>query len=186
MLLLAKATSANSFLAVVLYSISLIALFGVSAIYHRPQWSPKNRALLRRLDHSSIFLLIAGTTSPLALLALPEEQGGQLLWAVWLGASIGIAQSIFFSNAPKWVSAFLAVAVGWVCLPFLGSLITVLSLTQLILLIAGGVIYTLGAVVYAFKKPYLWPSTFGYHELFHLLTIIAAAMHFSVIYPIVL
>lgn len=184
-LLIAKASSEKAILAVSLYSLSLITLFSVSAIYHRPHWDPKRRALLKRLDHSSIFFLIAGTATPLALLALPAVQGHQLMWAIWIGAGVGVAQSIFFPQAPKWVSALLAVGVGWLCLPFFGALVTALTHTQLVLLILGGVTYTLGAVVYALKKPNFSPSVFGYHELFHLLTILAAAMHFSVIYPLV-
>ena len=184
-LLIAKATSGVSIFATSVYSATLMIMFGVSAIYHRPQWHPRPRAIMKRLDHSSIFLLIAGTATPVALLALPRETGRNLMLAIWSGALVGVVQSIFFPQAPKWVSACLAILVGWISLPFLGALIANLSSLQIWLLVVGGILYTLGALAYAFKKPNFFPSTFGYHELFHLLTILAAAMHFIVVFKMV-
>lgn len=168
-----------------IYSFGLLFLLGTSAIYHRLHWQPKSRALVRRIDHSAIFILIAGTFTPICLLALPEKSGWPLFVVVWMAALIGILQSIFWIKAPKIISAILYVVMGWLAFPYLGELNGVLGLTSLSLLVSGGSVFTLGAVFYALKKPKLWPKIFGYHELFHLFTIIGAALHFIVIYQLI-
>jgi hemolysin III len=167
------------------YSLSLVTLFTVSAVYHRVQWQrPQSRALMRRADHASIFVLIAGTYTPVSLLGLGALDGQRLLIMVWLGALAGILLSLFWVNAPKALTAAAAVALGWMIAPyfdqvrgFLGSLVW--------LILAGGLVYTAGAVVYALKRPNPFPRVFGYHEVFHALTLVGALLHFAVIAQIV-
>ncbi len=167
--------------AVLLYGLGLLGLLGVSSLYHRIHWKPNARTLMRRLDHSAIFLLIAGTFAPICLLGMNEYSGEKLLSIVWIVGVLGILQSLFWIQAPKWLSAVLYVAMGWLAGPYLTELESSLGLTNVVLLIVGGVIYTLGAVVYAVKKPNPFPSVFGYHEIFHILVIIAAILHFIVV-----
>ncbi len=166
------------------YAASLFSLFAISATYHRPTWSPRARAWMRRLDHSAIFLLIAGTYTPLCLL-LGGRRGWALLVVVWIGAAAGVVQSVLWPRAPKAVLAILCVALGWVVLPVLPALHGVVGATGVVLLGAGGVAYTAGAAVYASRRPDPWPRVFGYHEVFHMLVIVAAACHFAVTFSAV-
>ncbi|MBC7754859.1 MAG: hemolysin III family protein [Moraxellaceae bacterium] len=184
-LLIAKSTSPISFAASVIYVLGLLFLFGVSAVYHIPHWEPQPRAFLKRVDHTAIFILIASTFTPLCLLALPVARGDQLLIIIWSAASLGLIQSFFWVKAPKWVTSILYVVMGWLALPYLGEFKDTLGSAQLLLIVAGGVVYTVGAVFYAMKKPNFVPGVFGYHELFHLFTIVGALFHFIVIYSLV-
>lgn len=184
-LLIAKSTNSISYLSSLVYSLGLLLLFGISAIYHRPQWEPKQRAVLKRLDHSAIFVLIAGTFTPICLLGLPQEQGNLLLIVIWVAALAGIIQSIFWVKAPKWLTALFYIAMGWMALPYLAVLKISLGTASLLLLAIGGVVYTVGAVFYAKKRPNIRPGIFGYHELFHLFTVIGAAFHFVVVYRLI-
>jgi hemolysin III len=167
--------------AMVIYSLGVVGLFGISALYHRPQWSPGPRVWMRRLDHAAIFVMIAGTATPLCLLAMTAESGQKLLTIVWIAALIGVTQSLFWVTAPKALATILYVFMGWLSLPYLPELQVSLGTTRIALLLIGGIIYTLGALVYAFKKPNPWPHFFGYHEIFHLMVVIAAVFHFLVI-----
>lgn len=185
-MLIAQSHNAREAIAMVIYSLSVVTLFGISALYHRPQWSPGPRAWMRRLDHAAIFIMIAGTGTPLCLLALQEPAGTNLLTIIWTAALIGIIQSVFWVNAPKWLAAILYVVMGWLAFPYLPELNAALGTTNVVLILVGGVIYTLGALVYAFKKPNPWPKVFGYHEIFHLMVIIAAVFHFLVIASLML
>ena len=162
------------------YGASLFTLFLVSALYHRPNWAPRARLLMKRLDHSAIFLLIAGTYTPLCLI-LPPSSGLPLLAIVWGGAALGILRSIFWVRAPKPLVAALYVALGWAAFPILPALGATLGTAALVLLGAGGAAYTVGAVVYATRRPDPFPRVFGYHEVFHALVIAAAACHFAVV-----
>ncbi len=184
-LLIANSSNQKSLIASVVYSLSLLLLFGSSAIYHRIQWEPKARVLLKRIDHSAIFVLIAGTTTPFAVLALPDVEGSRLLWVIWTAAIGGVAQSIFWVSSPKWVTTLLCIIVGWMSLPYLGFFKLSLTQAHLVLVVVGGALYSIGAIVYALKKPNFFPGIFGYHELFHLFTVIAAASHFIPIYSLV-
>ncbi len=168
-----------------IYGLSLVALLGISASYHRPTWSPSARAIMRRLDHSAIFILIAGTYTPVCLLVLEGGEGDRLLRFVWLGAGLGVAQSIFWSRAPKSLVALLCVALGWGAVWVWDSLSTLLSLQVLLFISVGGVLYTLGAITYAIRRPDPWPDIFGYHEVFHALVIAASVLHFSAVAQIV-
>ncbi|MBC7419233.1 MAG: hemolysin III family protein [Bdellovibrio sp.] len=184
-LLMAKSTTSVAFVASLIYSFGLLILFGVSAYYHRPHWQPAQRAIMKRLDHSGIFIQIAGTFTPICLLALPEESGHKLLIVIWSFAFVGVLQSVFWVKAPKYVTATLYVIMGWIALPYLSEMNRSLGTNQLILLVAGGVVFTIGAVFYATRRPKLFPNTFGYHELFHLFTVIGALLHFIVIYQLI-
>jgi hemolysin III len=184
-LLIAKSSNERASIASLIYSLGLLLLFGISAVYHRPHWEPKPRSILKRLDHSAIFILIASTFTPVSMLSLPEKEGHFLLIVVWIAALIGIFQSVFWVKAPKFVTAILYVTLGWFALPYLNELNKSLGFNQLLLIIAGGICYTVGAVFYALKRPNLFPAIFGYHELFHLLTVIGAIFHFIAIYPLI-
>jgi hemolysin III len=183
--LVALAPSPRAAAAVGAFAGSLVALFAVSAVYHRVDWSAAARARMRRLDHASIFVLIAGTYTPIAVLALPRDSGHSLLIAAWGAALLGILQSLFWIRAPKAISALLAVAVGWTIIPYLGAARASLSTLELSLIAAGGIAYTAGAIAYALKRPNPYPEILGYHEVFHALTIVGAALHFAVVVQLV-
>jgi hemolysin III len=152
----------------------------VSALYHRVTWSPPARAVMRRLDHAAIFLLIAGTYTPFCLL-LGTREGSVMLVAAWVGAGLGIAQSLFWNSAPKVLVAGLCVGLGWMVVVVAGPLVAAVGRGGLALLAAGGLLYSAGAAVYAVRRPDPAPATFGYHEIFHALVIAAAACHFVVV-----
>ncbi len=162
------------------YAASLFALFAVSASYHRHTWAPRARAWMRRLDHSAIFLLIAGTYTPLCLL-LGGRRGTFLLLVVWIGAAAGVLQSLLWVRAPKAFSAAVYIALGWVILPVLPAVQGAVGSFGLALLATGGLAYTVGAIVYVARLPDPSPRVFGYHEVFHALVILAAACHFAVV-----
>jgi hemolysin III len=166
--------------AAIVYGLSLVTLFAVSALYHRPTWPPRARMWMRRLDHSAIFLLIAGTYTPFCLL-LAEGRGLPLLAVVWTGALLGVVQSVAWPKAPKPLVAALAVLLGWAILPMLPTLGRTLGVGALAMLAAGGALYTVGAVVYATGRPDPSPRVFGYHEVFHALVIAAACLHYAVV-----
>lgn len=180
-MLIASAMNNQALLASIIYSLSLIMLFGVSALYHRPQWNPQQRTWMRRLDHAAIFILIAGTGTPICLLAIPAESGFKLLAAFWLAAAFGFLQSLFWIKAPKWLSAILYIAMGWIALPYIPEIRASLGSLNAIYLISGGALYTIGAIIYASKRPNPSPKYFGYHEIFHLLVIFGAFFHFLVV-----
>lgn len=166
---------------VAIYALSIVGLFGVSAMYHRVEWSPLAARRVRKLDHSMIFVATAATHTPIALIALPPKPGWVLFGVVWSGAALGIIGRVFFSNAPYWLVATPYVVVGWSSLFVVNHIWSSLHLAGFILLIVGGILYTAGAVIYAMHRPNPWPHHFGYHELFHALTVAAAACHYVVI-----
>lgn len=169
-----------------IYASALAGLFGVSALYHRVTWPPRAGAWMRRLDHAMIFLLIAGTYTPIALLMLPRPKGLVLLALVWAASVAGIAFNLAWITAPRLVSPALYVAIGWIALSALPDLLASVSLGTLVLLTAGGLVYSVGAVVYALRRPNPVPAVFGYHEVFHALTVAAAGMHFAAVASVVL
>ena len=182
LLLILRAKSPLAQLSCSIYTVCLLTMFGVSATYHRIQWQPRARRLMKRLDHSAIFISIAGTMTPFVLLAVPETSQAKLISLVWLVALAGVLQSTIWIGAPKWFGAVLYVIAGWTLFPYLGDMAHAMGSQGIALIISGGLVYSLGAVVYALKAPRLFPKTFGYHELFHLLTIIAATLHFIAVY----
>lgn len=185
LMLIFKSQSVLQVQATMIYSLGVLSMFGVSALYHRINWSQKARLMMRRLDHSVIYIMIAGTFTPVCLLALQGDSGRNLLIGVWFVAFIGIMQSLFFVNIPKIISAVLYLFVGFLILPYLNALLPALGLTNLTLLVLGGLVYTMGAVCYGFKYPVLRPNIFGYHEVFHLLVGVGAILHFIVVYNLV-
>ncbi len=180
--LVIAATNARSRVAVGVYAVTLVALFGVSALYHHVNWtSIAAWRWMRRLDHSMIFMLIAGTYTPFALLALHGPLALAILIAVWAGALTGAIFNLAYSNAPKWLRALIYITLGWVALAALPQLAAAIGIAGLALLGLGGVLYTTGGVIYAVKRPDPVPAVFGYHEVFHALVIAAAALQYAVI-----
>jgi len=184
-MLILKATGQTATIASSIYSFGLLFLLGTSALYHRINWNVEARKWMKRLDHSAIYILIAGTFTPICLLALSEESGNKLLITIWSIAFLGVLQSLFYVNAPKWLSATLYVIAGYMILPYALELKSSIGMLNLILVVCGGVVYTIGAATYALKKPVLKPEVFGYHEVFHILVIVGAAFHFAVIYTLI-
>ena len=163
--------------AALIYGAGLCALFGGSALYHRWRWDPRWRPLLRRIDHSTIFVFIAASYTPIALLVLHGTTQAIVLAGVWAGAVGGVLLSVCWIDAPRWLAAATYLALGWVAVIALPQLVTGLPVVPLVLLGAGGVLYSVGAVVYATGRPDPWPRTFGFHEVFHVFVIVAAAAH---------
>jgi hemolysin III len=174
--LVATARGASAVAGAAVYGASVFTLFLVSAIYHRPMWTPRAREVMQRLDHSAIFVLIAGTYTPFCLLL--GANGTAMLVGIWVGAALGVAMSLAWPKAPKPLVALVAVLLGWQVLPLTPTLKVELGPSSLALLLAGGVLYTLGAVVYATRRPDPNPRVFGFHEIFHLFVVAAAVCHF--------
>ena len=164
---------------------SSLALFGVSAVYHRFDWSDHTKAVLRRIDHSNIFFLIAGTYTPIAALALPADQGWLLLGLVWSGALLGVGLRVFWLNAPRWIYVPLYLLLGWAAVMYLPQLWEA-NLAMMVLVIVGGLLYTLGAAVYGTKWPNPSPKNFGFHEIFHAFTVLAFISHWVAVLLIAL
>lgn len=180
LILLAKTPKAT--LAVAIYAVSLSALFGTSALYHRVNWSrPNVRLWMRRLDHSMIFFLIAGTYTPFALLVLDGAIANAILVVVWMGAVAGAIVEMVWIDHPKWVGALIYLSLGWVAVVAFPELWSEMGVAGTMLVAAGGLLYTAGAVVYATQRPNPNPAIFGYHEVFHLFVIAAAVAHFSAV-----
>jgi len=176
------ATSTRARLALAVYAVSLASLFGVSAIYHRVNWRSLNaRRWMRRLDHSMIFMLIAGTLTPFAVIALHGTFAVTILIVVWGLAIAGASFNLIWIDAPKWVLTVIYLALGWTAVATVPQLASAIGVGGLTLLMIGGLIYTAGAVVYAIRRPDPVPTVFGYHELFHALVILAAAFQYAVI-----
>ena len=179
--LVALSDSSRELLATWIYAAALASMFGISALYHRVHWrSPRVRTWMRRLDHSTILLLIAGTYTPFALLAFDGRIGDLILVVVWAGAAAGLVLNLVWVDAPKWLTAAVFIALGWVGVAAVPELLE-LGVAPLVLVLGGGALYTLGALAYALKRPNPYPATFGYHEIFHLLVVGAAITHFVAI-----
>jgi hemolysin III len=180
LILVAKTPKAT--LAVAIYAVSLSALFGTSALYHRVNWKrPQVRQWMRRLDHSMIFFLIAGTYTPFALLVLHGTLAMAILAVVWIGAIAGAIVEMVWIDHPKWASALIYLALGWVAAIAFPELWTSMGVAGTLLVAFGGLLYTAGAVVYATQRPNPNPAVFGYHEVFHLFVIAAAIAQYAAI-----
>jgi len=164
----------------VAFAISSLLMFGTSASYHRIEWTPKARAVLKRLDHANIFVLIAGTYTPIGFSALPWSDGLWLLTAVWIGAGLGIVFRVFWLGAPRWLYVPLYLALGWASVWYMPQLFAV-NVPMTILVILGGLAYSVGAVIYGMKRPNPFPGVFGFHEIFHVLTVVAFLCHWSAV-----
>ncbi len=167
----AKAASA-------IFMATSLLLFGNSALYHRFNWKPRTKAILKRIDHANILLLIAGTYTPIAVLALPTRETVILLSLVWGGAILGILFRVFWINAPRWLYVALYLVLGWAAVMYIVPL-SQASIAMMVLVAIGGVLYTIGAVVYALKRPNPWPGHFGFHEIFHVCTVLAFLCHWT-------
>jgi len=163
------------------YGLAVAGLFGVSALYHRGRWQPVVRARLSRADHSMIFVLIAGTYTPVCVYVLDGTLGAVLLAVVWTGALMAAALELRPAAAPRWAIVVLAISLGWVALPALPAVLGEVGWVATALIGLGGVFYTVGALIYARRRPDPFPAIFGYHEVFHALTIAGAAVHYAVI-----
>ena len=171
--------STRAGIATLIYTCTIVAMFTVSATYHRVHWTSRRaHTWMKRLDHSMIFVLIAGSCTPFALLALPETDGWVLFWIVWGGALAGVLLKMFWPSAPSWVGVPLYLLLGWVAAWFIGPITHGAGVAALVLLIVGGVLYSVGGVLYALKLPNPWPTTFGHHEFFHACTAVAAICHY--------
>ena len=184
--LIALSPTSNTRIGSAIFIGSALALFTVSAVYHRGSWSPRTRAVLRRVDHANIFLLIAGSCTAYCLLLLNGKERVVLLSVVWIGAFLGALFGICWINAPRWLHTPIYVVLGGAALLFTPGFLdgasrldAGLGAVTLILLSIGGALYTVGGVVYGFQKPNPWPNWFGFHEVFHSLTILAFASHFT-------
>lgn len=160
------------------FAVTACLLFGVSALYHRGTWSPQAHTLLKRLDHANIFLIIAGTYTPFSVLLLPEGKARTLLTIVWAGAVVGVLFRVFWVNAPRWLYVPAYIALGWAAVAYLPSFLAGGSLAVVVLVIVGGALYTFGAVVYGIRRPDPSPRWFGFHEVFHALTVAAFVVHY--------
>jgi hemolysin III len=165
-----------------IYSLTVCGLFGTSALYHRRVWSPRGSAIMRRLDHSMIFVFIAGTYTPFSVLLLPHTTAIVILSVVWGGAVLGVAMNLITPDAPRWLAAPLYIALGWVAIFVLPDIARNGGVTALGLLLAGGVLYTVGAACFAMRWPNPWPKAFGHHEVFHAFTLLAALCQYVAIY----
>jgi hemolysin III len=164
-------------IAAAVFSVTAWLLFGTSAVYHRGNWSPRVAGVLKRLDHSNIFLIIAGSYTPFALL-LPGDQARTMLTIVWSGAVAGVLFRVLWVHAPRWLYTPIYVALGWVAVFYLGPLLQHGGPTIVALIATGGLLYTVGALVYGVKRPNPSPRWFGFHEIFHSLTVAAFAVHY--------
>ncbi len=185
--LVMQAETPEAQISAAIFATTAALLFGTSALFHRGSWSPRVRGLLRRMDHSNIYLIIAGTYTPFAVLSLPSGKGQTLLLIVWVGALAGVIFRVFWIGAPRWLYTSVYVGIGWVAIFFLPDLVAGAGVTAVVLIAVGGVLYSAGAVVYGLKRPDPWPRWFGFHEVFHSLTIAAFTVHYVavsiVVYP---
>lgn len=181
--LAASTVSARAALATSVYGLTVLGLFGVSALYHRVTWkSDRVRTWMKRLDHSMIFVFIAGTYTPFALLAMNPGTGRVVLTVVWIGALLGVTLKLAWPHAPRWLGVPIYIALGWVAVFVLPELLHHAGVAALVLLLVGGALYTVGAVFYATRWPNPWPQVFGYHEFFHAATVVAAICHYIAIW----
>ncbi|HEY5833581.1 PAQR family membrane homeostasis protein TrhA [Streptomyces sp.] len=177
-ILTAFAQSTRGRVACAVFTVTACALFGVSALYHRGDWGPRVSGILRRLDHANIFLIIAGTYTPLTILLLPGTTSELLLWLVWTGALVGIAFRVFWVGAPRWLYTPCYIALGWVAVFFIPEFLHKGGVAVLVCVIVGGVLYSTGAAIYGFKRPNPSPRWFGFHEVFHSFTLAAFIAHY--------
>jgi hemolysin III len=180
--LVLEAASVRARAAVAVYALSVAALFGTSALYHRVDWrSVAARRWMRRLDHTMIFVLIAGTYTPFGLLVLHGTLGMVILIAAWSAALAGAVFKLVWIDAPGWLGAATYISVGWIAVIALPELVDRLGIPAVAAMALGGIIYSTGGVIYARKRPDPVPSVFGYHEVFHLLVIVAAGLQYAVV-----
>jgi hemolysin III len=184
--LVVAADETRATVAAAVFAASVVLMFAFSALYHRITWSPRRRLWLRRLDHVGIYGLIAGTYTPFGLLVLEGTWQTVVLAVVWTGAALAILQKLAWPEGPKWIAAVIAVGLGWVAVLVFPQLLANAGATATLLVLAGGLLYTAGALVYALERPNPAPATFGYHEVFHLLVVAAVALQATAVALVVL
>jgi hemolysin III len=173
----------NAGLVTLVYTAAVVGMFTVSAIYHRVHWtSVVARTRMKRLDHSMIFVLIAGTYTPFALLAMPPAIGMPVLSIVWGGAAAGVLLKMCWPSAPRWVGVPLYLLLGWVAVFYIAVIMHTAGVAAMVLLAVGGTLYSVGGILYALRWPDPWPATFGYHEFFHACTVLAAICHYIAVW----
>jgi hemolysin III len=160
------------------FAVTASLLFGVSALYHRRQWSARAHGVLQRLDHANIFLIIAGSYTPFSVLLLPPGRARVLLWIVWTGALLGVAFRVLWVGAPRWLYVPVYIALGWVAVVYLPDFLAGGGTAVFVLVAVGGALYTMGGLVYGIRRPNPSPSWFGFHEVFHALTVAAFTVHY--------
>ena len=170
------------FVSCLVYSVTVCGLFGISALYHRKVWTERGYQVMRRLDHSMIFIFIAGTYTPFCVILLSPSKATLMLSLIWVGAVGGVALKTIWPHVPRWVGAPLYLALGWAAVAILPDVLYTGGVADLVLLATGGVIYSVGAVFYALRRPNPWPTVFGHHEFFHACTLVAALCHHFAIY----
>ncbi len=183
--LVTRAASLEARGAALVYGLCMAAMFGISALYHRRDWGERARQHMRRLDHSAIFLMIAGSYTPVAALALPSKSGTALLGLMWGLTVLAILQKVLWPQAPKPLSVGIYLLIGWIGVPFLPAIAAAMGPVALGLILASGLFYSVGALIYALRRPDPFPRIFGYHEVFHALVIAASALHFVAIAPLI-
>lgn len=170
-------------LACAIYAVTVVGVFAVSASYHRIPWrSPRTRLWMKRADHSMIFLFIAGSYTPFCAVALPSPERWWVLGVVWAGAVAGVVLKLVWTGAPRWLSVALYILLGWVVVGVAPTLVAQAGVWVLVLLAAGGVLYSVGGILYASRWPNPWPATFGHHEVFHVCTAVAALLHYAAVW----
>jgi hemolysin III len=171
--------STRAGLATMLYTFTIVAMFAVSGTYHRVHWKSETaHKWMKRADHSMIFIFIAGSYTPFALIALPRGAGMLMFWIVWSGALVGVALKMLWPSAPRWVGVPLYLLLGWVAVWFMAPILHGAGVAAIVLLAVGGALYSIGGVLYGLKWPDPWPTTFGHHEFFHACTAVAATCHY--------
>lgn len=184
-LLIGLGSTAQERIVAAIYSLSMAAMFGCSALLHRGSWSAAVLPWMRRLDHSMIFVFIAGTYTPIVALSNIGTMGNVVLIAVWAGALAGVGVTMVWLQAPRWVTSACYLVVGWTALIAMPDLWSAMGVGRFVLLVAGGLLFTIGAVVYARKRPDPVPDVFGYHEVFHALVVVAVVCHYGLITSLV-
>lgn len=172
----------SPFFSVLIYSVTVCGLFGISALYHRRTWTERGYQIMRRMDHSMIFIFIAGTYTPFCVELLSAKKASITLSLIWAGALGGVALKMIWPHLPRWAGAPLYLALGWGAVAIMPDVLHGGGVACLVLLAAGGVIYSVGAVFYALRRPNPWPAVFGHHEFFHACTLVAAVCHHIAIY----
>lgn len=179
--LIVMATGSAAKISSSIFVASSLLLFGTSALYHRINWRPQVKAIFKRIDHSNVFLLIAGSYTPISVLCLPPAKATLLLWLVWGGAALGIGFRIFWISAPRWLYVPLYILLGWAAMMFIVDFFQA-NAVMMSLIIFGGLCYTAGAIFYGLKRPNPFPGKFGFHEIFHALTLVAFLSHWTAIF----
>ncbi|MFI6868515.1 hemolysin III family protein [Nocardia sp. NPDC050406] len=183
----ATTVSATAAWSTLVYGLTVCGVFGVSATYHRVNWATDSaRIHMKRADHSMIFLFIAGSYTPFALLGVGGRAGTILLTVVWIGAFAGVALKLLWPTAPRWVGVPLYLLLGWAIVPVAGTLTHNVGLAPMLLLLVGGIAYSVGAILYATRWPDPWPEVFGHHEFFHAATVVAALFHYIAVWLVLL